>query len=238
MNSNSNTTKQPSKFRRFLRNNAALLLLIFCVLAIAAVILAVTLTQEASPITDDNPVAGTPDDNKPDDVKPSENPGGNQPSAPTTQKVDVHFAKPVDYSEIGLNFTFGPDNLFVFKATLNEWSTHNAVDLKAEEGAEVTAMYDGTVIKTGKTFLNGYYVVVDHGDNVVATYASIKDVEVNVGENVKQGDVLGYVSTTAESEYKEGPHLHLEVAENGKQVDPMPYVNGEKFRTVEVAVKN
>lgn len=221
MNSNS---KQPSKFSRFLRNNAALLLLIFCVLAIASVILAVTLTQNAETI--DDPVTGKPDDeqgNKPDD----------KPNPPTTQKVDVHFGKPVNYTAVGMEFTFG-DDMFVFQSTLNEWSVHKAVDLKAEEGAEVTAMYDGTVIKTGKSFLNGYYVVVDHGENVIATYASIKDVEVSVGDNVKQGDVLGYVSTTAECEYKEGPHLHLEVTENGKQVDPMPYVTGEVFRTIEV----
>ena len=59
-----NTTKQPNKFTRFLRNNAALLLLIFCVLAIAAVVLAVTLTRAPDePVIPDNPVVVDPGNN-------------------------------------------------------------------------------------------------------------------------------------------------------------------------------
>ena len=229
---NSNTTKQPSKFRRFLRNNAALLLLIFCVLAIAAVVLAVTLTRDNNSVIPDNPVTGNPDDNKPN-VKPDDD----KPSTPTTEKIDIHFASPLDYTKVGLDFTFGPDHLFVYKQTLNEYSSHKAVDLHAAEGTEVKSMYDGTVIESKLSYLDGYYVVIDHGDNVIATYASLSDVQVNVGDTVKQGDVLGYVSTTARCEFKEGPHLHLEVTADGKKVDPMPYVNGEVYRTVEVEVK-
>lgn len=223
---NSNTKKQPGKFARFLRNNAALLLLIFCVLAITAVVLAVTLTRDTGVIPDD-PVVVEPND-------PST--GGNQGDKPTTpSKVNVYFSSPLNYTEIGLDYTYGPDHLFVWKSTLNEWSAHKAVDLHAAEGTEVKAMYDGTVIKADSTFNNGYFVTVDHGGGVIATYASIKDLEVREGDVVKQGDVLGYVSTTAECEFKEGPHLHLEVAFNGEAVDPMPYVKGEVFRTVEVA---
>ena len=228
---NSNTTKQPSKFRRFLRNNAALLLLIFCVLAIAAVVLAVTLTRDNNSVIPDNPVTGNPDDNKPN-VKPDDD----KPSTPT-EKIDIHFASPLDYTKVGLDFTFGPDHLFVYKQTLNEYSSHKAVDLHAAEGTEVKSMYDGTVIESKLSYLDGYYVVIDHGDNVIATYASLSDVQVNVGDTVKQGDVLGYVSTTARCEFKEGPHLHLEVTADGKKVDPMPYVKGEVYRTVEVEVK-
>ncbi len=228
---NTNNTKQPSKFARFLRNNAALLLLIFCVLAITAVVLAVTLSRSKPDVVPDNPVTGNPDDNTPGAVTPDDD----KPNTPSTQKVNVYFDKPLNYSKVGLDYTYGPDNLFVYKATLNEWSAHKAVDLHADEGTEVTAMYDGTVIKADKSFANGYFVVVDHGEGVVATYASLADLEVTAGDSVKKGDVLGYISTTAQCEYKEGPHLHLEVTENGTAVNPMPYVNGEKYRTIEVA---
>ena len=58
-----NSAKQTNKFTRFLRNNAALLLLIFCVLAITAVVLAVTLTRKPdTPVIPDSPVIGGPDD--------------------------------------------------------------------------------------------------------------------------------------------------------------------------------
>ncbi len=229
---NSSNSKQPSKFTRFLRNNAALLLLIFCVLAITAVVLAVTLTRNNTVLPDD-PVSGNPGNDEPGDVTP----GGDQPTTPSKQKIDVYFKSPLEYTKVGLEYTYGPDHLFVWKQTLNEWSAHKAVDLHAEEGTEVTAMYDGTVIKAESTFNNGYYVTIDHGEGVIATYASLKDLEVKAGDTVKQGDVLGYVSTTAECEYKEGPHLHLEVSVNDEAADPMPYVTGQVYRTIEVEVE-
>lgn len=224
-----NTTKQPSKFSRFLRNNAALLLLIFCVLAIAAVVLAVTLTRDNDvPVIPDNPVTSNPND---------DNPAQNTPTTPKTEKVNVYFASPVQYKGLGMEFTYGPDNLFTFNSTLQEWRTHKAVDLLTNENAEVSAMYDGTVIETGESLLRGSYAVVDHGDNVIITYDSLSDLAVTKGESVKKGDLLGYASASSGKEFKDGPHLHLEVAVNGSNVDPMPYVKGEIYRTIEREVK-
>ena len=56
-----NTNTQPNKFARFLRNHAALLLLIFSILAITAVVLVVTLTGN-EPVIDDNPTVVKPDE--------------------------------------------------------------------------------------------------------------------------------------------------------------------------------
>lgn len=216
-----NTTKKTNKFTRFLRNNAALLILIFCVLAIAAVVLAVTLTRDNTPdapIIPDNPVVNPdPDDNK--DPQPS-----------VKDKIKVYFTAPVTYTKVSMEYTDGKDTLFVFSSTLNDWATHNGVDLVATDGAGVAAMYDGTVIDVKETFAMGNIVTIDHGDNVVATYASLSDVQVIKGQTVKKGDKIGAVSTTASNEFMDGAHLHLEVAVNGKNVDPMPYVNGEVFR--------
>lgn len=219
-----NTTKQPNKFTRFLRNNAALLLLIFCVLAIASVVLAVTLTRDNTPdnpIVPNDPVVKDPnDDNKPD-----------QPVI--KDKVKVYFSAPVIHTSISMGYTDGKDALFVFNSTLNDWASHKGVDLVANDGTEVAAMYDGTVIDVKETFAMGNIVTIDHGDNVVATYASLSDVKVVKGQTVKKGDQIGAVSTTASNEFKDGAHLHLEVAVNGSNVDPMPYVNGEIFREIE-----
>ena len=79
----------------------------------------------------------------------------------------------------------------------------------------------------------GNVVKIDHGDNVVATYASLGDVEVVKGQAVKKGDVIGEVSTTASYEFSDGAHLHLEVEVNGEAVNPTPYVKGEIYREVE-----
>ena len=171
-----NTNNEPSKFTRFLRNHAALLLLIFSVIAIATVVLAVTLSGDSLPDTPVD-VKPNPDVDNPDD-KPT-------PTEPEKVFVKVYFAAPLAYQSVGMEYS------------------------------------DGNIVK------------IDHGDNVVVTYASLSDVKVTKGQTVSKGDQIGSVSTSAGYEFGDGAHLHLEVAKDGKSVDPMPYVKGEIFREVE-----
>ena len=138
---------------------------------------------------------------------------------------------PVDYTSITMEYS---EEVSVFNKTLNYWSTHKALDLAAADGSKVVAMYDGTVIDVSETYGMGHIVKIDHGNNVVVTYASLSDVEVVKGDVVKQGDTIGAVSVTASYEFLDGAHLHLVVEENGKIVDPTPYVNGEIYREVTV----
>lgn len=223
-----NNTKQPSKFRRFLRNNAALLLLIFCVLAITAVVLAVTLTK--APVIPDDPVVNNPNDDNPSSNLPDDD----TPSTPNKKKIQIYFAAPVKYTSIGMDFTDGGDNMFVFNNTLEQWETHKALDLLAAEGSEVVSMFDGTVLKVGSTYKHGDYVVIDHGDNVIATYASLQNVQVQAGQKLAKGDVIGEASISASAEYIDGAHVHLQVTVNGNAVDPTPYVKGTVYREIEV----
>ena len=217
-----NSTKQQNKFTRFMRTHAALLIIVFCVLAITAVILAVTLTRSPDVIPDD-PVVSDPGDDTPNDTP-----------TPPVEKKKVYFRKPVEYTHVDLEFTDGiGENLFVFNPTLGYWATHDAVDLVATDGAEVVAMYDGLVVDTGESVEYGWYVTIDHGDSVVATYASLNDIKVVKGQHVKQGEALGAVSNSAGYECENGAHLHLQVFKNKAVVDPMPYVNGEIFREVD-----
>lgn len=218
------STNQTNKFSRFLRNNAALLLLVFCVAAISAVVLAVNISKP----TPDTPVGGNPDD-------PSGSTGETPAPQPVIIKEKVYFAPPVAYTSVSMEFT-DDEVLFVFNPTLNQWTTHKGVDLVAGENTPVTAMYDGTVIEVGESYGMGHYIKVDHGENVIATYASLADVQVVSGQTVKKGDKLGVVSTSASYEFSDGAHLHLEVTQNGTSVDPMEYVNGNVYREVEKVV--
>lgn len=220
-----NNTRQQNKFTRFMRTHAALLIIIFCVLAITAVVLAVTLTRSNTPAIPDDPVVSNPG---------GDDPGDDDPTPPTVEKIKVYFASPVKYVSVDLEYTSGiDDDLFVFNPTLKYWAVHKAVDLAAADGTEVVSMYDGTVVKVGENVEYGHYVTIDHGDNVVATYASLSNVQVIEGQQVKRGDTIGAVSTSAGYECENGAHLHLEVHKNEKAVDPMPYVKGEIFREVD-----
>lgn len=219
-----NSAKQSNKFTKFLRNHAALLLLIFCVVAIATVVLVVTLTSSNEPVIPDTPVVVDPGHNDP--VK--------DPDEPTIkEKVKVYFAAPLTYQTVSMEYTHGEEAMFVYNSTLQYWTTHNGVDLVAADGTAVNSMYDGTVVDVSTTYGMGNIVKIDHGNNVVATYASLGDVQVVEGQQVAKGEKIGVVSTSASYEFVDGAHLHLEVAENGKNVDPMKYVNGEVFREVD-----
>ena len=219
-----NNTKQQNKFTRFLRTHAALLIIVFCVLAITAVVLAVTLTRTPDAIIPDDPVVNKPNDDDTNADKPN----------PPAEKKKVYFRKPVDFTSIDLEFTDGVgDNLFVFNPTLGYWAVHEGVDLVATEGAEVVAMHDGLVVDAGETVEYGWYVTIDHGDGIVATYASLSNLKVIEGQHVTQGETLGSVSNSAGYECENGAHLHLQVFKNDAVVDPMPYVNGEIFREVD-----
>lgn len=207
-----------NKFVKFLKNNTALLVIIFCALAIAVVVTVVALTSNNSIIDDDGGAVINPDDDNTD----------NKPTI-----IKVYYKAPVAQATIGMGYTDGEELVFVFNSTLNMWKTHNALDLLATEGTAVTAMFDGTVIAVDNTYAMGNSVTVDHGNGVVATYASLGDVDVVKGQVLSQGDQIGTVGTSASNEFKDGAHLHLEVKLNDKVVDPTPYVNGEKYVEIE-----
>ena len=214
---NMNSSKSDNQFVRFVKNNVALLLIIFCVVAITTVVLVSTLSA-GDP---DNPTTVIPD---PDD------------ETPKTEIVKVYYGSPLSYTSVGMEYTDGKDILFVFNSTLNTWKTHNALDLIAAEGTTVTSMFDGTVTKVEETYGMGNSVTVDHGDGVVATYSSLGSVDVVKGQTLAKGDKIGTVGTTASYEFSDGPHLHLEVYKDNKHVDPMPYVKGEVYIEKEVQV--
>jgi murein DD-endopeptidase MepM/ murein hydrolase activator NlpD len=67
----------------------------------------------------------------------------------------------------------------------------------------------------------GYYVVVDHGNGFETLYAHFSSIAVSVGQQVAQGQLLGYAGRTG---YATGNHLHFEVHLNGQVVNPLTYL--------------
>ena len=79
----------------------------------------------------------------------------------------------------------------------------------------------GTVIISAYNKYRGNYVVVSHGSGNTTTYQHLSSRSVNVGDYVAQGQVVGITGTTGVSS---GPHLHFEITENGKIVNPLNYL--------------
>lgn len=105
---------------------------------------------------------------------------------------------------------------------------HKGVDIGdyGIHGDSILATKGGTVIVAEHTYIPGYsygmYVVVDHGGGYTSTYAHMSGVNVYVGQEVAQGDVLGYVGNTG---FSTGPHLHFEIRINGEPQDPFGFVS-------------
>jgi murein DD-endopeptidase MepM/ murein hydrolase activator NlpD len=98
---------------------------------------------------------------------------------------------------------------------------HMGLDFAAPQGTPIYATADGTVKDAGfNTSGFGNRVVINHGYGYETTYGHMLRVKARVGEQVKRGEVIGYVGTSGKST---GPHCHYEVHKYGIPVDPIYY---------------
>ena len=105
-----------------------------------------------------------------------------------------------------------------------EIAYHGGTDIAAPGGTPILAAADGTVsIANGTDSWGGsygYHVKIKHTDSFETLYAHCSSICVTKGQEVKQGEVIGYVGTTGNST---GNHLHFEVRQNGERVDALNY---------------
>lgn len=104
-----------------------------------------------------------------------------------------------------------------------EVSFHTGTDIAAPEGTPILAAADGTVTianSVNPRHSYGYYVKIQHEDGFETLYAHCSAICVRVGQEVGQGEVVGFVGSTGDST---GNHLHSEVWTNGKRTDMMKY---------------
>jgi murein DD-endopeptidase MepM/ murein hydrolase activator NlpD len=96
---------------------------------------------------------------------------------------------------------------------------HPGLDFTAPQGTPIYATADGT-IETAGNLGNGYgnHVVVNHGYSYKTLYGHMSRLKAKRGQNVKRGEVIGYVGSTGKST---GPHLHYEVFKGKKRLDPI-----------------
>ena len=102
---------------------------------------------------------------------------------------------------------------------------HKGIDITKPgcAGEPIVAAASGTVITASNTG-NGYgiHVVIDHGDKIATLYGHMSSCCVNVGDEVKQGQTIGYIGCTG---YAYGNHCHFEVRVNGQHTNPLNYVS-------------
>lgn len=101
-------------------------------------------------------------------------------------------------------------------------TNHAGIDIgRVYYSTQVVAAKAGTVIISAYNRYRGNYVVVSHGSGNTTTYQHLSKRSVEVGQFVAQGQVVGVSGSTGVSS---GPHLHFEISEGGKIVDPLKYL--------------
>jgi len=133
---------------------------------------------------------------------------------------DLYLATPKGYPVEGrISSPYGTrDSPFSGKAAF-----HSGVDISATPGTPVRATADGVVSYSGWTRDSGYLVVIEHGCGFSTAYAHNKSNAVKTGQKVRRGEVVGSVGSTGKST---GPHVHYEIWEKGKRVNPNRFRQG------------
>jgi murein DD-endopeptidase MepM/ murein hydrolase activator NlpD len=101
-------------------------------------------------------------------------------------------------------------------------TNHKGIDWATPTGTPVVASSGGTVVKAGWGSGYGYVVYINHIDGRQTRYGHLSKVLVKVGQSVKQGERIALSGNTGVST---GPHVHFEILINGKQVNPLKYLN-------------
>ncbi len=106
---------------------------------------------------------------------------------------------------------------------------HGGIDIAAAKGDPIQAAKDGKVVFAGDGGGFGNLVVIQHNDGTYSLYGHQSEINVQQGQDVTAGDVIGKVGSTGRST---GPHLHFEVRvggsswENAQRADPVAFLDG------------
>jgi murein DD-endopeptidase MepM/ murein hydrolase activator NlpD len=99
---------------------------------------------------------------------------------------------------------------------------HKGVDIAGKEGSDVLALGDGVVIWSGKRSGYGNLVEIDHGKGYITRYGHNREPLVQAGDTVRKGQPVALLGSSGRST---GPHVHIEVLQDGKQVNPAKYLS-------------
>ncbi len=94
---------------------------------------------------------------------------------------------------------------------------HSGEDIAAPKGTPVLAVNAGTVVAAVNHFFSGKGVIIDHGVGLFSMYFHLSEINVENGQTLKKGEILGKVGATGRAT---GPHLHWGIRLNGARVNP------------------
>lgn len=138
-----------------------------------------------------------------------------------TPKRELVFAYPIEGEKTR---EFSMENL-IYSETLEEWTTHQGLDIKADRTTVVKAAETGTVVAIKNDPRYGLTVIIEHENGFKTVYSNLLTTEfVTEDEKVEKGQSIGTVGNSAVFEIADEPHLHFEMIKDGEYVDPTVYL--------------
>ena len=146
---------------------------------------------------------------------------GEENKETTAEVKELSFERPVEGEIIR---EFAQDNL-VYSETLEEWTTHSGMDIKADKTTVVKAAEAGVVKSIKNDPRYGLTIVIEHDDVYQTVYSNLLTSEFVVeGETVEKGQSIGTVGNSAVFEIADEPHLHFEILKDSIAIDPSIYI--------------
>ena len=178
------------------------------------------------PLTDPAPIEEEPPEELPD-PEPEPAPMPEVPvSTPVSAPVKITEPTPVVSPLEGEVVTVFAMESLIYSETLDDWRTHDGIDIAAPAGTAVLAACSGVVADVRDDELLGTTVVLQHSDGIRTTYANLdSEVAVQFGSKVSSGQQIGTVGVSAAAESAMEPHLHFSVSKDGAPMDPAEYLS-------------
>lgn len=151
--------------------------------------------------------------------------GGSESIAVNGGVVNTSMYLPVLNATVSKSYS---NTSLQYNETLKQYEAHMGIDFVASAGSKVYSVLDGQVLEVGNNYLQGNYVIISHDNGLKSVYSSLdENITVSKGDYVSKGDIIGCVGSSAYSELQEGNHLHFELLDNDKKIDPAGYLSIE-----------
>lgn len=146
------------------------------------------------------------------------------PNAPIVGSIDnnapLNLSKVVSYA-MPLSGRVSSSFGMRFHPVDNKVKMHTGVDIAVPLGTPIASAAEGVVAFAGRKGGYGNVVIVEHGDGRQTFYAHADKLLVTEGQRVAAGEEIAKSGSTGKST---GPHLHFEVRENGRPIDPLKFL--------------
>lgn len=137
------------------------------------------------------------------------------------EKKELSFMAPVS-GEITKDFA---TDTLIYSNTLEEWTTHTGIDIKADKTTVVMAAEEGTVESIKNDPRYGLTITISHNDGFKTIYSNLLTTEfVSEGDKVEKGETIATVGETASFEIADESHLHFEMYKDDEVVNPTIYL--------------